>query len=443
MARIAFFPFAEIGHTNATFGLARRLRARGHDVIYLSLADVQDHVRAQGWEFIPFFEDVFPKGYLDAKYAMLRTRKAPLKELYTAASELNRRARAQFTEVISGDGFAARLADLRPDAMLIDAVYPLPALTARRLGIPAAIFSTTLPLGRDSAVPPLSTRIIPDAGRWSALKTRAIWTWLDLRGRIGYVGFTRDKIEELGARHPELGALCDFGTHLQHGPRLKIPTLVASCQSLDFRRASLDHLHYIGPCIDLERAEPALPPELEIDDRPLIYCALGTREEHAPRCRPFFQALLDAMSRRPHQRLLLVVGKPLSVADFRVPSNAVVVNSVPQLKVLRKAALMINHGGLNSVKECICLGVPMIAFPLAHDQPGNAARIAHHGLGLAGDLGAATPGSLGAMIDTVLTDPGYRDRVRAMQRDFLSENDSDRGPELIERMVSQRPRASA
>ena len=59
MARIAFFPLAEIGHTNATFGLARRLRARGHDVIYLSLADVQDHVRAQGFEFIPFFEDVF------------------------------------------------------------------------------------------------------------------------------------------------------------------------------------------------------------------------------------------------------------------------------------------------------------------------------------------------------------------------------------------------
>ena len=88
MARIAFFPFAEIGHTNATFGLARRLRARGHDVFYLSLADVQDHVRSQGWEFTPFFEDVFPKGYLDAKYALLRARNASLRDRYAAATEL-------------------------------------------------------------------------------------------------------------------------------------------------------------------------------------------------------------------------------------------------------------------------------------------------------------------------------------------------------------------
>lgn len=447
MARIAFFPFAEIGHTNATFGLARRLRARGHDVVYLSLADVQDHVRAQGWEFVPFFEDVFPRGYLDAQYALLRTRKAPITRLYAVATELQARARAQFTAVIEGEEFAARLRALRPDAMLIDAVYPLPALTARRLGIPAAIFSTTLPLGRDDAVPPLSTSFVPGTGRWSALRTRALWTWLDLRARYGYVAFTRARIKALGERHPELGGLCDFGTHLQHGPRLRIPTLVASGQSLDFPRASTDHLHYIGPCIDLDRAEPPLSPEIERelarDDRPLIYCALGTREEHAPRCRPFFQAVLDAVSRRPHLRLLLVVGKPLVASDFRIPANAIVTGAVPQLAVLRRAALMITHGGLNSVKECICLGVPMLAFPLAHDQPGNAARVAHHGLGERGDIRTATAGSLGEMIDEVTTDPGYRSRVREMQQLFLAENESHRGPELIERMAAERQRASA
>lgn len=443
MARIAFFPFAEIGHTNATFGLARRLRARGHDVFYLSLADIQDHVRSQGWEFTAFFEDVFPKGYLDAKYALLRARNASLRDRYAAATELGARARAQFTEVLFGNDFAARLSALRPDLMLIDAVYPLPALTARRLGIPAAIFCTTLPLGRDEAVAPLSTRIVPGQGRWSALKARAAWTWFDLRGRIGYVGFTRAKIKELAGRSPELGELCDFGTHLQHGPRLKIPTLIASCQSFDFHRASTDQLHYVGPCIDLERVEPPLPPEITGDDRPLIYCAFGTHAEQGPRWRPFFQAVLDAMSRRPHQRLVLVVGKALSVGDFRVPSNAVVMRSVPQLKVLRSAALMITHGGLNSVKECICLGVPMIVFPLAWDQPGNAARIAYHGLGVTADIGAATPESIGAMIDTVSTDPGYRARVRTMQQHFLSENDSDRALELIERLAAQRRPADA
>jgi zeaxanthin glucosyltransferase len=419
MARIVFMPFAEIGHTNATFGLARQLRARGHEVGYLSLQDVEEHVRSQGWEFTPLFEQMFPKGYLDATYALLRTRKGSLKAWLAAASELDSRARAQFSEVLHGADFEARLRKSRADMLLIDATYPLPALTARRLGIPAAIFSSTLPLGRDVAVPPLFTRITPGQGWWSGL------------------GFTRAQIKELARQYPELGKLCDFGTHLQHGPRVKIATLVACCPQLDFRRASLEDLHYIGPCVDLQREERPLPPEVKEEGPPLVFCTLGTREEHVPKGRPFFQALLDAMARRRDLRLLLVVNKPLTAADFRIPPNAVVLSAVPQLAVLRKARLMITHGGLNSVKECICLGVPMLVFPLAHDQPGNAARVAYHGLGLKGDLASATPETISSMIDKVIGDPGYSARIRAMQEVFLAENKSERGPELVERLVAR------
>ena len=85
----------------------------------------------------------------------------------------------------------------------------------------------------------------------------------------------------------------------------------------------------------------------------------------------------------------------------------------------------------------------MIVFPLAWDQPGNAARIAYHGLGIAGAIAAAPPEAGGAMIDRVSTDPGYRTRVRTMQQAFLSENDSDRALDLIEQLAGQRPRASA
>ena len=57
----------------------------------------------------------------------------------------------------------------------------------------------------------------------------------------------REQIQELSRRNPELGRLCSFYTHLQHGPNVNIPTLVACCSEFDVPRASLENLHYIGP----------------------------------------------------------------------------------------------------------------------------------------------------------------------------------------------------
>jgi UDP:flavonoid glycosyltransferase YjiC (YdhE family) len=98
---------------------------------------------------------------------------------------------------------------------------------------------------------------------------------------------------------------------------------------------------------------------------------------------------------------------------------------------------MLTHGGLNSVKECICLGVPMIVFPTGFDQPGNGARVVHHGLGLMEDIRKATPERLASMLDTVVGDSGYRARVRAMQAHFLAADASNRGVELVEHLITQ------
>lgn len=58
-----------------------------------------------------------------------------------------------------------------------------------------------------------------------------------------------------------------------------------------------------------------------------------------------------------------------------LPSNAVVVQEAPQLKLLGKAALCVSHAGLNTVLEALTAGVPQVAIPVAYDQFGVAARI--------------------------------------------------------------------
>ena len=50
--------------------------------------------------------------------------------------------------------------------------------------------------------------------------------------------------------------------------------------------------------------------------------------------------------------------------------------------------MMITHGGMNSITECIFRQIPMLVYPLNRnwDQPGNAARIVFHGLGMSGNI---------------------------------------------------------
>jgi len=51
MAVIAIFVDNEQGHIFPTLCLAKKLLARGHRVCYLGLAQVEDSIRKQGFEF--------------------------------------------------------------------------------------------------------------------------------------------------------------------------------------------------------------------------------------------------------------------------------------------------------------------------------------------------------------------------------------------------------
>ena len=65
-----------------------------------------------------------------------------------------------------------------------------------------------------------------------------------------------------------------------------------------------------------------------------------------------------------------------------VPKNAIVVPNAPQLDLLEKGHSIVTHAGFNTVLEALTQGVPQIAIPITHDQPGVAARIAEKKTGL-------------------------------------------------------------
>jgi hypothetical protein len=73
--------------------------------------------------------------------------------------------------------------------------------------------------------------------------------------------------------------------------------------------------------------------------------------------------------------LVLAIGAQLDPEQIGpVPSNAIIVKRAPQLELLKQSSVCITHAGLNTVLEALSQGVPQVAIPVTHDQPGVAAR---------------------------------------------------------------------
>ena len=81
----------------------------------------------------------------------------------------------------------------------------------------------------------------------------------------------------------------------------------------------------------------------------------------------------------------------------RVPDNAIIVERAPQLELLKRTSVCVTHAGLNTVLESLAQGVPQVAIPGTPDQPGVAARIAHHQTGAVTSLDKLTADHLSTL----------------------------------------------
>ena len=93
-----------------------------------------------------------------------------------------------------------------------------------------------------------------------------------------------------------------------------------------------------------------------------------------------------------------------------LPGDPVVVGYAPQLELVRRSALTISHGGLNTALESLARGVPMVVLPVAYDQPGVGARVEWSGVGRSIPVGRLT---VDRLRDAVRDRPGQPGLPRA------------------------------
>ena len=167
---------------------------------------------------------------------------------------------------------------------------------------------------------------------------------------------------------------------------------------------------------------------------PLIYASCGTLQN---RLEHVFRAIIEACSPLDIQTVIALGKDALSPEGFgTVPENILLVPYAPQNELLRRANLCILHAGLNTTLDCLENGVPMVAIPIASEQPGIAMRITHLGAGTVIPLSEVNTASVGAAVRTVLTDPTYREAAQTAAREIAKLNPTTEAVRIIEQVLA-------
>jgi zeaxanthin glucosyltransferase len=155
-----------------------------------------------------------------------------------------------------------------------------------------------------------------------------------------------------------------------------------------------------------------------------------------------YRIILQAAGRIPEIQVVLSIGRNVKSETIGIiPPNVIVVRTAPQVQLLKRAALCITHAGLNTALEALANRVPMVAIPIAYDQPGVAARIAYHGVGEFLDIENLSVERLRSLIQQVLENPRYREKARNFQAAIAQTRGLDLAADLIERAFKWKPRA--
>jgi UDP:flavonoid glycosyltransferase YjiC (YdhE family) len=91
---------------------------------------------------------------------------------------------------------------------------------------------------------------------------------------------------------------------------------------------------------------------------------------------------------------------------------------------------------MNTTLECLTNGVPMVAIPITHDQPGVAARIAWTGAGELVPLSRLSVPRLRGAIQRVLTQDSYKKNAIRLQEAIRQAGGVSRAVDIIEQAVS-------
>lgn len=318
---------------------------------------------------------------------------------------------------------------LRIDALLGDQMEAAAGLVAEALQLPFVSVACALPVNREAAVPLPVMPFGYDAsarGLQMVAGSTSVYDWIMTPHR---------RAIERQARN--LGISPRDAMHECLSPLAQISQTIAG---FDFPRRHLPgHFHHVGPLRGSAGVQAATTPLPAFDpDRPLVFASLGTLqgqrfgafERIAKACRALDVQLLAAHCGGLDAR------QSKAIEQAGTPGATTVCAYAPQQAALARADAVVTHAGLNTVMDAIATGTPMLALPIAFDQPGVAARVCHVGIGRRASARITGAGALAAHLRALLDDSSYRSRLAPLSSELAHAGGATRAADIVEQALA-------
>jgi zeaxanthin glucosyltransferase len=403
--------FTGTGHLNPLIALSQELKKRGHRVTFFERAKIEDRIRSAGLEFVPI-------------RALSRGKQSPPGDdrpnvgldITTLRFNLDRVAREVEHYLAETPG---ALAKAGVDTLLINEIALTGPTVAQLLGLPYFLISTSVPhsFGWKGSSWLTGYRYSSSAVSWlqgwllevSALRVRGPIRRVLNRFRRG-AGFGSTR--EIADDYPCLA-------HIAQLPEfLDLP-----------QKQRVGNFYYTGPWLGSNAREKADFPWDRLDGRPIAYVTMGTTRNVQPK-------ILRMIAEACHDldvQLVISLGNRFDPEQFSdLPGRPLVMKFAPQLGLLKRAAIAITHGGPNTSFEALMEGKPMVAIPLAYDQPAIAARLKRLKVAEVLPVMRLSTWQIRRAVAKVLRDPQYREAAERVGSAMRSAQGLKHAADIIE-----------
>jgi len=348
MAVILAYTSPARSHLFALTPVLDELARRGHRIVLRTLASQVPMMRERGFDASPVGPEIEAIEHTDWRAHIAQQSLLMNAQVFCARGEHD------------GPELARALAEIRPDAALVDYNCWGALMAAEAWGGPWATFCPyPLPL-RSGEVPPYGPGFPPARGPLGRTRDR-------LARAVLFAGMERQLRPPLNRlrRQVGLGKLDSVQAWLGGAPLL----LYMSAEPFEYPRRNWPaNVVMIGPCAWDPPAEP--PQWLARMKRPLVLVNTSTEFQDDGR---LVAVALEALAAEPVCVVAtLPTGDP---ARLHVPANAHVERFFPHEPVLERAVCAITHGGMGSTQKALARGVPVCAVPFGRDQLEVARRV--------------------------------------------------------------------
>ncbi|HEX5199989.1 MAG TPA: glycosyltransferase [Actinoplanes sp.] len=353
MTRFLVYTPPATGHVFPLVPGLRALVARGHEVHVRTTEELAVHLRVAGLTAEPVDERIA---------ASARAVDPDGRRHADDMSDLMRRGPWEMADLTRA------IAEVRPDALLVDSNTYGASTAAEASGLPWAMTMPSVLARPGRGIPPYGLGLAPRPGRIGALRDAVLW-------KVVERAFGRAMLPELNRMRGTAG-LPPFRSPLDYSAR---PDLLITLTGapLEYPRADLEpHVRMAGSTPWDPPAETPQWLSAEGDPWVLVTCSTDYQADGA-----LAQAAVAALRDEP-VRVLVTLADAYGEVTLPEAGNVRVERFVPHGAVLPHAAAVVCPSGMGIVSKAVAAGVPLVAVPFGRDQPEVARRVQQSGAGV-------------------------------------------------------------